>query len=121
MSDLTTLQNLMASIAEAPVECDGFTRLAATLLYKNGIPYKAFAGTLEVDGQCVPLHYWIVVDDLIIDFRAQMWLGCGENVPHGVMQASDLAALYKGEEIEVAPLNDTLFSILMMPWPEGIE
>ncbi|MCY9861332.1 hypothetical protein OTK49_02225 [Vibrio coralliirubri] len=54
-----------------PVECDGFTRLAATVLHRNNQDYKAFFGEVRSEtGASYPVHLWLEWGDKIIDFRA---------------------------------------------------
>lgn len=95
------------------LECDGFTRVAFTLLERNGITCKAFVGRLDVADGVIPLHFWLEVDEFIIDYKAQMWLGEHPGVPHGVMHRSAVASLYQGVRIEMEPLPETIYKTLL--------
>ncbi|MFS1429216.1 hypothetical protein LMH73_019220, partial [Vibrio splendidus] len=79
------IRSLLSEIENAPVECDGFTRLAVTILTKNNIAHTPFTGRVMHHGeQVIPYHFWIAVDDHIIDYRARMWLG--DKAPHGIFK-----------------------------------
>lgn len=111
------LRALLDDLDGASVECDGMTRLVCTVLANAGIEHQAFKGTLQVGSSIIRPHFWVEVGEVIIDYRARMWLGNLEGVPHGVSMKSDLVACYQGEAIGLAPLSAGLFAILAMPWP----
>ena len=67
------------------LECDGFTRVASYLLTENNIEHTVMMGSLTL-GDVMEPHFWIVLfeTDHIIDYRARMWFGEHDEVPHGV-------------------------------------
>lgn len=112
------LEDLIKHLECAPVECDGMARLVATVLTQHQIAYQGMAGAITPKGcdYTIP-HFWVQVGDLVIDYRAQMWLGNGEGIPHGVIKLADFAEFYQGEPFELSPLSATLFEIMKMPFP----
>lgn len=111
------LRRLLDPLDSAPVECDGMTRLACTVLAREDIEHRVFVGSLTIGDQAVVPHFWIEVGRFLIDYRARMWMGAAENVPHGVCIKAELEAVYQGEQIDMLPLSDELFDLLAMPWP----
>ncbi|MDU8350281.1 hypothetical protein RYA05_00005 [Pseudomonas syringae pv. actinidiae] len=118
MTSKQWIQNLMSEIESAPVECDGFSALAATVLYKHGIAYQGFVGSLSAGGMVIPLHYWIVVGEFLIDYRARMWIGEGPEVPHGVMEYQQVKSMYSGDPVSIEPASEAVYQLLMLPWPD---
>lgn len=116
--DALSLSALLDPLDTAPVECDGMSSLIATLLTKEGIPYKGMAGSIQPAGHSGTIpHFWIEVDDLVIDYRARMWLGNNPSIPHGVFTKADHAQQYQGTPVEINPLPDFIFQMLKMPFP----
>lgn len=116
MSDITKarLEGILSEISKVDgLECDGFTRVAFTLLERNGIAATAFVGRLEVADGAIPLHFWLEVNEFIIDYKAQMWLGGHADVPHGVMHRSRVAGLYQGDRIGMEPLPEVVYKALL--------
>ena len=83
--DIERLDRWLKLLDDAPVECDGMARIASCVLSREGIEHTIEVGGLVVEGEgTIPLHYWIKLPDgVICDLRARMWLGEGEEVPHG--------------------------------------
>lgn len=116
MSEITKsrLEGILSEVSTVRgLECDGFTRVAFTLLERNGITCKAFVGRLDVADGVIPLHFWLEVDEFIIDYKAQMWLGGHPDVPHGIMHRSEVAKLYQGGQIDMEPLPEVIYKILL--------
>lgn len=103
------IRGILATIEHAPVECDGFCRLATTLLQREGIDHQCFVGKLLGPEKTLSLHYWIMWDHHIIDYRARMWLG--ERAPHGVFMES-AEYTYQGNQVDLDSLDPRVFSIL---------
>lgn len=80
----------MAFVDALQLECDGLTRVLSTLMQRDGIDHRVLVGELEVIGiGTIPYHWWIELPDgTLCDFRARMWLGDHEDVPHGVFLPS---------------------------------
>lgn len=85
---MTGLERWLEKLQDAPLECDGMTRVISTLLQASNIDHCIEIGSLEVQGAgVIPLHWWIrLPDDRIVDLRARMWLGDGVHVPNGVFE-----------------------------------
>jgi|TARA_A100001518_G_C1226854_1_gene77627 hypothetical protein len=110
------LSGLLADLDDANCECNGLTRLVTTTLHWHQIPHSVFKGEVRrkrTDGGpdlVVAPHYWARVGDLVIDYRARMWLGTDVDVPHGVFMAAEFPAVeYAGVEVDLMPLPATLF------------
>ncbi len=118
----TDIEELLATYADAPVECDGFVRLAHTALVKADIEHRCFCGSLKragvVDG--LPVHLWIELSDgRMIDYRARMWFGSDPTVPHGIFEPSAFPGwVYCGQEVTVPVASDLVVSVLLMPTPD---
>lgn len=107
------LSDLLKSLDTAAVECDGFTRLASSVLSLNDIPHAVKIGALISDeaDKSIPVHFWIEIDDLVIDYRARMWVG--ETAPYGVVKKPDIKGWdYQGEEVVLKSISPALFCIL---------
>lgn len=115
------LHQLLEIYGAAPVECDGFVRLAHTALVKAGIEHSCMCGRLaSSDGAKVsPIHFWIeLADGRIVDYRARMWLGEVATVPHGIFDPSTFPDwLYQGALVDVPVANAALVAILMAQIP----
>lgn len=111
------LRELLNGLDAAPVECDGMARLITTRLQEHKIDHQVMMGSVTLNGDVIPLHYWVMVGDLTIDYRARMWLGDTPLVPHGVFRQDACAARYEGEPVHMEALSPALVAIMMMPMP----
>lgn len=115
------LHKLLAAYDAAPVECDGFTRLAHTALTNAGVQHSCMLGRLvSADGQRrTPVHLWIELPDgRLIDYRARIWLGDADSVPHGIFDRAGYSEwTYSGEIIDLPILHPVLANILMQSIP----
>lgn len=75
------------------LECDGMTRVIASLLNRASIQYTVFMGVLQdtslptTEANSAVLHCWIKLSDgAIVDYRARMWFG--DDAPNGVFHPS---------------------------------
>ena len=96
------------------LECDGLTRVVSHILSSRGVLHRTMVGSLY-HASCkrvVEPHFWIEIDDCILDYRARMWLGSTGTVPHGLFDPEDYEVAYQGDEVDMA-ISDSLFSILM--------
>ena len=96
------------------LECDGLTRAISYVLTSEEIKHNTVAGNLyrPDTGEVIESHVWIEVGDRILDFRARMWLGNSEAIPHGLFDPKDYTVTYEGCEVSMAT-SDSVFSILM--------
>ena len=102
------IRGLLDRFDPLPLECDGFTRVAAYLLGVAEIPYRVVRGDL---GR-IP-HFWLETEDggWIVDYRARMWCGALAHVAHGVFQRRESSVEYKGEVISIE-VNRTIYELL---------
>jgi hypothetical protein len=71
------------------LECDGLSKVISGILTLAGVKHLIEVGTLLTPRGEIP-HHWIRIDDdFIIDYRARMWLGNGDEVPHGIFQSEN--------------------------------
>ncbi len=103
------LSRTLGRLDGAAVECDGFARLATTVLEHLGISHRVIRGSVTGPDGRIPYHFWIEVGGLICDYRARMWLG--PDAPHGVFVPSP-AWRYTGDEVQMPPLPEKIFAIM---------
>lgn len=98
-----SVEQLVDPYDSCSLECDGMSRTLHLLLDINGIRHEVMGGGIynHNDDSGFSPHYWIELDDgRIIDFRAQMWLGRGRDVPHGVFDPEDYTNIeYDGDVV----------------------
>lgn len=114
MRDHQQLELRLDAYADLPLECDGMTRVISFALREAKVPHVAKAGELLVDGvHVVPVHYWIELGDgSVVDYRARMWGGDAEHVPHGVFRCEDFQRVeYRGEIVDVS-IPQIVFDVL---------
>lgn len=111
------LEALVADLHDAPVECDGITRLVVTRMADAGIAHQAYLGELTTPVGRIDLHYWVRVAGWVIDLRARMWLGDQAGVPNGVVEDRGNPWVYEGRPVEVSPVPPALFALLCTPIP----
>lgn len=117
--NIEQIQKLLAPYDTSPTECDGLTRILHTLLCQHNIPHLVLFGKCSYASQVMPLHYWI---DLLspltgwrVDYRARLWFGEFEDVPHGIFQPHDFSAImYEGRPVELDVLPEQVFQLLML-------
>jgi hypothetical protein len=111
------LHRLLERYIDAPVECDGFTRLAHGALESAGIDHACMRGrVVSADGTVrSPIHFWIELPDgRLIDYRARMWLGDFSSVPHGIFLPDEFAKWqYQGEPIILQTLSPVIAELLL--------
>ncbi len=115
------LTELLAEYVNAPLECDGLTRVLHTVLHQEGIEHSCMVGSLTyVDrNEGAPLHFWITLPDgRFIDFRAHMWLGDSAGIPHGIFDPANFPqVVYRGEVVNLEILPQKLFDVLVGKFP----
>lgn len=111
------ISSLLEPYSNAPVECDGFTRIAHSVLAGAGIPHYCMQGRLASTSSSeeIPIHFWIQLDDRrVIDYRARMWLGDDAGVPHGVFKMGEYPEWnYLGTEIALPIFSSTMIQLLL--------
>ncbi|MFL1449436.1 hypothetical protein ACI77O_13645 [Pseudomonas tritici] len=118
------LHKLLESYVMAPVECDGFARLAHTALFNAGVDHCVMIGRLlsRDSKKQSPIHFWIELGSgQVIDFRARMWLGDDADVPHGIFGKSDYPKWeYAGELIDIPVLHPAVAALLSTAHPHRL-
>ncbi len=119
MSERQRIQRLLDPYDKSPVECDGMTRIVATILSQNQIEHQPMLGTInllnqENQPQILSPHYWInLPSGERIDYRIRMWLGDSESIPHGFFNPDNYPQIkYIGNPIKLEPLPPWLFKVL---------
>jgi hypothetical protein len=110
------IKALLNRYDKAPLECDGLTRVITTELTKAGVSHTVKWGTIShISGQAMTPHFWVELPDgHIVDYRAKMWLGAWDDIPHGVFKPGDYPSVsYEGAEVRMEPLTDWLKRILL--------
>lgn len=92
------------------LQCDGFCRCMNYLLRQAGIEHEIWLGVVKplVQSENVKqhvVHYWIEIDDYIIDAKTKMWLG--EDATQGVFK-KDTSNLEYIKHGKIATWNTTL-------------
>ena len=120
MATAEFLRELLDELDEANAECDGVTRLVSTVLARNDVEHQVYAGGIlrssETGGKDLLMdrHFWVECGALRIDYRARMWLGDDDCVPHGVHSPDQYPLIaYAGKPVYMEPLSDPLFSIIL--------
>lgn len=92
------------------LECDGFSRAVHYNLASCGIEHTIMSGTVEGQLGHISLHYWIEIDDMVLDYRLRMWLG--KEAPHGYFKKTDVQEIYNGVKTHFH-VNQTVYEILL--------
>lgn len=116
MININLIHQLLDRYDSTQTECDGLTQICSTILNKHDIPHQPMAGTLTFEGYTIPIHLWINLPiGFTIDYRARMWLGNDETIPHGIFKPLDYPnVIYEGEPIELEPLSQIVFDVLCL-------
>ena len=104
------------------IPCDEMTCVTSALLSRAGIEHTVGVGGIlyrPIDRNVAP-HLWInLADGWRVDYRAQMWLGDREGVPHGVFWPSDWPQVHHdGPTVPPFNANDTSAALARS---EGID
>ncbi len=101
------------------LECDGLTQVLHRILSDENIQHTVNIGEVihKPTNYTIPIHYWINVGDLRIDYRLRMWLGETLDVPHGVFyQDSEKNVSYLGEPVDLLLLPLPIMQLLVEPF-----
>jgi hypothetical protein len=107
----------LAKFDSLPLECDGMSRVLSFKLNQMGVKHIVKQGQLLLDGvRVVPIHQWIELSDgRFVDYRARMWAGKGDDIPHGVFNKADFKRMtYDGPQIPI-DADEKLFKVLTTP------
>ena len=118
-----TLEEIITKYRNAPLECDGMTKVLFAACHQNNIPCVAMEGSLS-RGNFNCWHMWLKLPDgRYVDLRARMWVGHDDAVPDGIFNASDFPEVkYEGQEVFMYPLMPELAEAMCIPFPvEMIE
>jgi hypothetical protein len=102
------VRSLLDPFNPLPLECDGFTRIASYVLEKAGIAHRTMVGSVMTKRGTVSIHFWIEVEDWIVDYRLRM--NAGNDMPHGVFVPPETIQ-YRGEASWLA-CDEWLFKVL---------
>lgn len=111
LSKKLVLDGIISSYEHLPLECDGFSRVVSYVLGKAEIKHECWIGFIHYKGKKI-LHYWIELPDgTKIDYRAKMWFGDKEDVPHGLFKETK-GVIYEPSERVVFDTCELVFKIL---------
>lgn len=113
MNDI--ISGWLKRIDPAPLECDGVTRCISTVLESASIKHDVYFGSLLIEGigEVYP-HFWIDIDNWVVDLRARMWLGHDIRVPHGIFLPEN-GVIYQGtliDDLSMFRVSSPVFEIL---------
>lgn len=108
------LMNLFDPMQEAELECDGFSRVVASVLIEKGLKPTLMAGTLIIRDRSVQPHFWVTIDGWTIDYQVRRWLGNEPWIPHGVFHQSDTEAVYAGTEVAAHVIPAGIRTLMLM-------
>ena len=101
------------------LECDGLAQVFHRILTDEQIEHTVNIGkvTYKPTNRIIPIHYWIDVGDVRIDYRLKMWLGETLDIPHGVFcKGSKSLVCYLGEPIDISLLPMPVIEMLITPF-----
>lgn len=108
------LMSLFDPMQEAELECDGFSRVVASVLIEKGHTPTLMAGTLSVRDRRVQPHFWVTIGGWTIDYQIRRWLGNEPWIPHGVFHQSDTEAVYAGTEVAAYVIPAGIRTLMLM-------
>ncbi len=101
------------------LECDGLTQVFHRVLSDEQIKHTVNIGevTHKPTNCIIPIHYWIDVGDVRVDYRLKMWLGETSDVPHGVFCIdSEKSVSYSGKPVDMPLMPLPIFQIIIKPF-----
>ncbi len=102
------------------LECDGLTHVIHRILSAENIENTIYAGQVinTSNSDTIPVHLWIDIGDLRIDYRARMYLGDMPDIPHGVFYPVDYPSIsYDGSPTQLNLLPHAVIQELIKPYP----
>ncbi len=101
------------------LECDGLTQVFHRVLSDEQVEHTINIGEVihKPTNRTIPLHYWIDIGDLRVDYRLRMWLGETSDIPHGVFYVySQKSVSYLGKPVELPLLPMPVIQLLVKPF-----
>lgn len=101
------------------LECDELTQVFHRVLSDEQIKHTVNIGevTYKPTNCIIPIHYWIDVEDLRVDYRLKMWIGETSDVPHGVFCDNlEKSVSYLGKPVDMPLLPLPIFQIIIKPF-----
>jgi hypothetical protein len=82
------------------LECDGMSLVISYRLTQLNVEHWIMTGALFHNGELViKPHLWVALNDgaRIVDYRARMWAGESDDIPHGIFRPEDYSNVrYEG-------------------------
>lgn len=115
MNSKLKISQLLDPYDSSLTECDGMTRICHTILSQQHVEHQTKVGTLHFLKKKIEPHLWIELGSgEIIDYRAKMWFGNCQQIPHGMFEPDDFPdVIYRGKSIELELLSPALLKILI--------
>lgn len=117
---VTQVQRLSDHYDAAPLECDGMTNVLHFFLSQAGMAHTVFQGQVEdgETGERFAPHWWIELETqegpMVVDYRARMWLGERDSVPHGVFSLASYPHIrYQGDKITLPLLPEAVIRFML--------
>jgi hypothetical protein len=102
------------------LECDGLTHVIHRVLSDENIEHTIYTGRViySFNDEHIPIHYWIDIDNIRIDYRAKMWLGDAPDIPHGIFYPTDYPSIsYQGSHTQLTLLPHIIIQEIINPYP----
>lgn len=103
------IEELTKPYDNMPGDCGDVTRALHTVLVGAGVKHRVMLGYLldQHSGEQFAPHMWIELEDgRVVDYRARMWLGSKEYVPHGVFAPAAFPGVeHHGMEVKISTLE----------------
>lgn len=112
MSVEDKIRSLLGRYEDAPLECDGFVRVASYLLTQAEIDHQIMGGCVFYGCYRVRPHFWIEVGENIVDYRLRMWTD--QTAPHGIFPKEECPANYSLGTPMALSATRAIYEILTM-------
>lgn len=98
---VSPIEKLIEPYLHYPVECDGMTHIIHSVLTTNNIVHQVYRGRVTVSERSI-IHFWVEIEDKIIDYRLQMWFPKQPGLPTGIFKPTLYPHIcYEGRAIEI--------------------
>jgi hypothetical protein len=102
------------------LECDGLTHVIHRVLSDENIEHTVYTGQVinTFNFDTIPIHLWIDINNIRIDYRVRMWLGDMPDIPYGVFYPADYPSIrYEGSPTQLNLLPHAVIQELIKPYP----